>query len=306
MQGTATILHEPGDDDVWRDLYLRIAMRYVPEDGARAYVTGTDDQPRALIGVRLDDARVSTWRMPVDEEDGTGIWARRYYLDGTKMSPSWPTVTGVGGEHVDLLLQLVGGVVAPVGPVRGDRVVAVGDLVGDDRGEIGGGQRAALCWTSSPWTSSGAASIGGASALATAAISVRMARTAGWSRRRIAAVRSARSRAVKSSAAVTGRHRTAALSARLPGLRQTATASAASNSRTRGMTWVPDASPRSAPMRSRMRLEVRPELLAGLLVGRGDVPGRVHADRQLGRAELGRAPGGRDRRTARSAAGRRR
>jgi len=86
VQGTATILHEPGEDDVWRDLYLRIAMRYVPEDGARAYVTGTDDQPRALIGVRLADARVSTWRMPVGDEDGTGIWARRYYLDGTKFA----------------------------------------------------------------------------------------------------------------------------------------------------------------------------------------------------------------------------
>ena len=41
--------------------------------------------------------------------------------------------------------------------------------------------------------------------------------------------------------------------------------------------------PRSAPMRSRIRLEVRPELLARLLVGFGDVAGRVHADRQLGR-----------------------
>jgi len=86
VQGTATILHEPGEDDAWRDLYLRIAMRYVPEDGARAYVTGTDDQPRALIGVRLADARVSTWLMPVGDEDGTGIWARRYYLDGTKFA----------------------------------------------------------------------------------------------------------------------------------------------------------------------------------------------------------------------------
>ena len=86
VQGVADVVHEPGEDDVWRDLYLRIAMRYVPEDGARAYVTGTDDQPRALIGVRLADARVSTWRMPVGDEDGTGIWARRYYLDGTKFA----------------------------------------------------------------------------------------------------------------------------------------------------------------------------------------------------------------------------
>ena len=86
VQGHAEILHEPGEDDVWRDLYLQIAMRYVPVGGARAYVNGTDDQPRALIGVRLADARVSTWRMPVGEEDGTGIWHRRYYLDGTKMA----------------------------------------------------------------------------------------------------------------------------------------------------------------------------------------------------------------------------
>ncbi|MFT3852791.1 MAG: pyridoxamine 5'-phosphate oxidase family protein [Ilumatobacteraceae bacterium] len=84
VQGRSEMLHEPGDDDAWRDLYLRIAMRYVPEDGARAYVTGTDDQPRALLGVRLAGARVSTWRMPVEGEDGTGIWHRRYYLDGTK------------------------------------------------------------------------------------------------------------------------------------------------------------------------------------------------------------------------------
>ena len=67
-------------------------MRYVPEDGARAYVTGTDDQPRALLGVRLAEAKVSTWRMPVGDEAGTGIWARRYYLDGTKMA-----VTADGG-----------------------------------------------------------------------------------------------------------------------------------------------------------------------------------------------------------------
>jgi nitroimidazol reductase NimA-like FMN-containing flavoprotein (pyridoxamine 5'-phosphate oxidase superfamily) len=86
VQGTAVVLHEPGEDDVWRDLYLRIAMRYVAEDGARAYVTGTDDQPRALLGVRLADAKVSTWRMPIEGEDGTGIWHRRYYLDGTKMA----------------------------------------------------------------------------------------------------------------------------------------------------------------------------------------------------------------------------
>jgi hypothetical protein len=36
--------------------------------------------------VALADARVSTWRMPLEGEAPTGIWARRYYLDGTKMA----------------------------------------------------------------------------------------------------------------------------------------------------------------------------------------------------------------------------
>jgi nitroimidazol reductase NimA-like FMN-containing flavoprotein (pyridoxamine 5'-phosphate oxidase superfamily) len=86
LQGTAQILHEPGEDDVWRELYTNIARRYVPEEGAVAYVTGTDDQPRALIGVPLASSKVLSWRMPVDDEKGTGIWARRYYLDGTKFA----------------------------------------------------------------------------------------------------------------------------------------------------------------------------------------------------------------------------
>ncbi len=86
IQGVVEVLHEPGEDDVWRDLYLDIAQRYVPEEGARAYVTGTDDQPRALLGVALATSKVQSWRMPVGDEHGTGIWARRYYLDGTKFA----------------------------------------------------------------------------------------------------------------------------------------------------------------------------------------------------------------------------
>jgi hypothetical protein len=53
---------------------------------ADAYVDDTIDQPRALLGVDLDRSRVTTWRMPVGEEDPTGIWARRYYLPGTRMA----------------------------------------------------------------------------------------------------------------------------------------------------------------------------------------------------------------------------
>jgi PPOX class probable F420-dependent enzyme len=87
VQGTARIVHDLGADDEWRELYRTIAKRYVPAEGADAYVANTIDQPRALIGVPLGGAsRTTTWRMPVDEEDGTGIWHRRYYLDGTHMA----------------------------------------------------------------------------------------------------------------------------------------------------------------------------------------------------------------------------
>ena len=88
IRGTARILHEPGEDDEWRDLYRAIAKRYIPDDAANAYVDGTIDQPRALIAVATKgaDVKTTTWRMPVDDEAGTGIWARRYYLDGTIMA----------------------------------------------------------------------------------------------------------------------------------------------------------------------------------------------------------------------------
>ncbi len=88
VQGRAELLYAPGADDEWRDLYRSIASRYVPVEQAEAYVQNTIDQPRALLGVSLVDPanKVLTWRMPVDEEDPTGIWARRYFLDGTIMA----------------------------------------------------------------------------------------------------------------------------------------------------------------------------------------------------------------------------
>ncbi|HEU4841949.1 MAG TPA: pyridoxamine 5'-phosphate oxidase family protein [Ilumatobacteraceae bacterium] len=87
VQGTARIVHELGADDEWRELYRTIAKRYVPPDGADAYVDSTIDQPRALVGVPLGGpSRTTTWRMPMADEDGTGIWHRRYYLDGTQMA----------------------------------------------------------------------------------------------------------------------------------------------------------------------------------------------------------------------------
>lgn len=87
-RGTARIIHEPGNDDEWRDLYRSIAKRYVDDDVADAYVDNTSDQPRALIAVSMTapDSVTTTWRMPVGDEDATGIWHRRYFLDGTLMA----------------------------------------------------------------------------------------------------------------------------------------------------------------------------------------------------------------------------
>lgn len=82
VQGVAEVLHPPGDDESWRDLYRAIAARYTPVEWADAYVDGTSDQPRALCAVRLDapTTRVQTWRMPVRGEDPKGIWHPRYYV----------------------------------------------------------------------------------------------------------------------------------------------------------------------------------------------------------------------------------
>lgn len=86
IDARAELVHDLGDDDIWRDRYRRIAQRYVPPEGAEAYIQNTIDQPRALFRVALANAEVSTWRMPVDGEDNTGIWHRRYYVDGSKMA----------------------------------------------------------------------------------------------------------------------------------------------------------------------------------------------------------------------------
>lgn len=85
VQGHARVLYDLGEDAEWRDIYRDIATRYVPPEGAEAYIQNTIDQPRALIAVALAGSTVSTWRMPVQGEPGTGIWATRYYLEGTKM-----------------------------------------------------------------------------------------------------------------------------------------------------------------------------------------------------------------------------
>jgi PPOX class probable F420-dependent enzyme len=92
LQGVVDVVHQPGEDDAWRDLYRVIARRYTPDEWADAYVDGTDDQPRALCAVDLGapTTRLSTWRMPVSGEDPRGIWAARYYRPGTKWAPDQP------------------------------------------------------------------------------------------------------------------------------------------------------------------------------------------------------------------------
>jgi nitroimidazol reductase NimA-like FMN-containing flavoprotein (pyridoxamine 5'-phosphate oxidase superfamily) len=80
LRGSARIVHDLGEDDAWRDTYRAITLRYVPEDWADAYLTDTRDEPRALIGLELDSAETTTWRMPARPgEDPLAVWAPRYY-----------------------------------------------------------------------------------------------------------------------------------------------------------------------------------------------------------------------------------
>ena len=86
VEGRAELVHDLGEDDVWRDLYRRIARRYVGEHGAEQYIQDTIDQPRGLYRLRLGDASVKSWRMPVEGEAPEGIWHQRYYKPNTKFS----------------------------------------------------------------------------------------------------------------------------------------------------------------------------------------------------------------------------
>jgi nitroimidazol reductase NimA-like FMN-containing flavoprotein (pyridoxamine 5'-phosphate oxidase superfamily) len=83
IEGTAELTFDIGADDDWRELYLRIASRYVPPAAAEAYLSNTVDQPRGLYKVSLDAAEVKTWRMPLADEAEQGIWHERYYVAGT-------------------------------------------------------------------------------------------------------------------------------------------------------------------------------------------------------------------------------
>ena len=79
VEGCAELVHDVGEDNEWRELYRNIARRYIPEPAADAYVRNTIDEPRGLFRIRLQDATVRSWRMPVEGEAGEGIWHARYY-----------------------------------------------------------------------------------------------------------------------------------------------------------------------------------------------------------------------------------
>ena len=67
----AEILHEPGHDDAWRDVYRRICLRYWDEKAVDSYLESTIHVRRALISVpvRFGTPEVQTWRLPVADED---------------------------------------------------------------------------------------------------------------------------------------------------------------------------------------------------------------------------------------------
>ena len=90
LQGHARVVHEIGQDDLWRDRYRQIAKRYLTVEAADQYVDITDDQPRALCAVALTDAEVKTWRMPASDEKYQGVWAKRYWTKTAKAARDAP------------------------------------------------------------------------------------------------------------------------------------------------------------------------------------------------------------------------
>ncbi len=88
VEEKATMIHDLGEDKIWRDLYTEMAERYIDPEFAREYVKNTIDQERALFRISLTKENTKSWRMPLKGEDETGIWHQRYYAKGTKFSRS--------------------------------------------------------------------------------------------------------------------------------------------------------------------------------------------------------------------------
>jgi len=81
VRGRAEIVFGRDDDDQWRDIYRAMALRYMTATDADAYLSLTRHIPRILVGVDLDagGGEVTTWRLPLHDEDPTTFWARRYW-----------------------------------------------------------------------------------------------------------------------------------------------------------------------------------------------------------------------------------
>ena len=82
-EGLADLIFDVGRDDEWRDLYLSIASRYVPQESAKAYVQNTINEPRGLYRVDFSQTSIKSWRMPRSDEEPMGIWHQRYYQPKT-------------------------------------------------------------------------------------------------------------------------------------------------------------------------------------------------------------------------------
>ena len=83
VEGLAELVHDVGEDDEWRDLYLSMASRYVPKESAKAYVQNTINEPRGLYRVELSNSSVKSWRMPGSDEPAMGIWHQKYFKPTT-------------------------------------------------------------------------------------------------------------------------------------------------------------------------------------------------------------------------------
>jgi nitroimidazol reductase NimA-like FMN-containing flavoprotein (pyridoxamine 5'-phosphate oxidase superfamily) len=81
IRGQVEIVHPPGEDDHWRDIYRNIALRYWPSSPTDEYLGRTRHIRRALVALPLDydSPATTTWRLPTQDEDGAGIWASRYW-----------------------------------------------------------------------------------------------------------------------------------------------------------------------------------------------------------------------------------
>lgn len=81
VSGAVEVVHEPGEDAAWHDLYRDIVGRYFDEQGTNFYLDSTKQLARYLISLscRVGEPEVVTWRQPVGDEDPTGWWPSRYW-----------------------------------------------------------------------------------------------------------------------------------------------------------------------------------------------------------------------------------